>query len=481
MRYAFINNFEQILAQAVSESDTTITLDGGGDLMSNASAELVYVLTLFHVDTNGNETKREIVHVVGASGNVLTVGRAQEGTTAQGWAPGDGVSQRLTAHAASNFYQVSSPLVLGVSTYNDTVPGSVIMGDNAAGDGAHRGIAIGDGEYGGEEGISIGFNIYPSGNHQISIGGNIYQTGENAIGIGWDCAADSVAGIAIGMSTSVSPGSTGGISIGASAAVSGGYGIAMGSMAAASAEDTIALGQGAQSSAQDGIAQGRGASVFGARGVSIGEGSQSNGDSFAGGASADASSEECVAIGASASAQPPQCVSVGAHTSAQNVGQTLLGYGASGSGVAGGLVVHGLSHLVSVPSHPAGAMSGNATRQTAFQVVIQTDPLDLTDDTAAVSVELPPSTLLYMDSIDLVIVGSDDAGGSPEVVVGPDNQTPADYLAATAVTKTAVGGREIHEPLIADGVSRLRVATAVAGTGTNYQAKIVFRGYVMEL
>ncbi|WGI23623.1 hypothetical protein QEN58_09660 [Halomonas alkaliantarctica] len=114
------------------------------------------------------------------------------------------------------------------------------------------------------------------------------------------------------------------------------------------------------------------------------------------------------------------------------------------------------------------------------QVIFGTYPIDLTNDTANAVIELPANTLLLPDAIDVVIVESDGAGGTPEIQVGPNDAEPDSYLATTAINTTAIGGRETFEPLTRDGMTSLRVSVVIAGTGT-LSAKVVVRGYVMEI
>ncbi|TFH84727.1 hypothetical protein EQG41_20880 [Billgrantia azerbaijanica] len=477
MRYAFINNFEQILAQAVADTDTTITLDGGGSQMSNASADLVYVLTLFHVDSNGNETAREIVHVTGVSGDTLTVERAKEGTTAQAWAVGDGVSQRLTAEVLGRYellprlpadhdaeairwvgldhdmskltptglqYWAADTLVIGqapelydgASEYwgGSTVVGSwaIGRGSGVTAVGAYAGSPYGDDC---DESTALGAYAVAAALGATAVGAMPEAFGEKSIAIGYDAAVGSQSGDpqADGM---------GAIAAGAGASATKNYGVALGAGASASGVEAVAVGR------------------------------QS-------GASADYAG----ALGPASAATAVRASAFGVFARASAVESVALGPGPDTT-LEGGMTMGALPYVAKVPvsaGWESGYTSPAACRQSAAQVVLATHALDLTTAGDTVTLDMPANAMLFIDSIDVVIVASDTAGGSPEISVGPDDVTPAAYLASTPVTKTAVGGRESHTPLVADGVTSLRVATAVAGTGTTYQAKIVFRGYVMEL
>lgn len=104
MRYGFINNFAQVLAADLAAGATTLTLDGGGALLADASTDYRYKLTLIQRDAFNNETAREILEVTGASGDVLTVVREQEGTTAiSSWPSGSAVEARVTAGQLAGF------------------------------------------------------------------------------------------------------------------------------------------------------------------------------------------------------------------------------------------------------------------------------------------------------------------------------------------------------------------------------------------
>lgn len=93
----------------------------------------------------------------------------------------------------------------------------------------------------------------------------------------------------------------------------------------------------------------------------------------------------------------------------------------------------------------------------------------------------PPSpNRLLLDAIEIVISESSGAGGTPQFTVGTDAGSPGNILPTTGITKTAVGGREVHEPLIRDALTQLRIAVTSPGTGTTYRAWVVLRGYLLN-
>jgi len=410
MRYGFVNNFEQILAADLAAGATTMTLDGGGADLSAASADLVYTLTL-----DDGAGKVEIVHVTGASGNDLTIVRAQEGTTGQTWAVGTAVGLRLTAGIIAGCVRTDG---------NSTVS---------------KGATVGAGV---EWAVSIGDGASVAANEAMALGSASSAAGQfsSALGPYSGTTAAGVEGVAVGGGL---VDANSGVSIGPYSFCYAEFGLAAGAYAAAYGTETFAAGYAAavnNSASEGSMAAGAYAVVDNA--------------SFA------------TSLGYESYGSADFGVSLGGH--AENV-------------IPGGFRLTALGYLPATPIANAATFPASAVPRASQQVVINTDALDLTDEAAAVTLDLPPNTMLFIDAIDVVITGSDTPGGSPEVTVGPDEVTPAVYLAATPVAKTAVGERETHSPLVADGVSSLRVATSTAGTGTTYQAKIVFRGYVMEL
>lgn len=81
------------LATSVSPTTTTLVLESGqGARFPSITGDNFYYITLENVDL-----VREIVKVTGRTNDTLTVVRGQDNTTAQSWAAGDVVAQRLNA------------------------------------------------------------------------------------------------------------------------------------------------------------------------------------------------------------------------------------------------------------------------------------------------------------------------------------------------------------------------------------------------
>lgn len=92
-----LNNWTTILAGAVLADDLALTIDPDkAALLIGLGSGDHYTITA--VETLGPaEISREIIKVTGALGGVLTVERAQEGTSARAWPAGTALEMRLTA------------------------------------------------------------------------------------------------------------------------------------------------------------------------------------------------------------------------------------------------------------------------------------------------------------------------------------------------------------------------------------------------
>ena len=96
MSFILVNNFNTTLSAASSSTATTFTVSSSANLPTLAAGE-VLPITL-----NDAATRQvfEICYVTSISSNVLTVERAQEGTSAQNWNVGDFIWNGPTAGTA---------------------------------------------------------------------------------------------------------------------------------------------------------------------------------------------------------------------------------------------------------------------------------------------------------------------------------------------------------------------------------------------
>lgn len=97
MPFRFLNNYRTELGVALAAGVTTLEITGDGAEFADASASTPYALTLCERNIRGVDLRREIVHVTGRAGSVLTIVRAREGTTDDDWPLGTPVEARDTA------------------------------------------------------------------------------------------------------------------------------------------------------------------------------------------------------------------------------------------------------------------------------------------------------------------------------------------------------------------------------------------------
>ena len=104
MALLFANNASSTLAGPINNSATSVNLaSGGGALFPVITGGNYFVMTFVDAATG---LINEIVHVTARTGDVLTIVRAQEGTSAQSWLAGDIASNLWTAGQAAAMQQV---------------------------------------------------------------------------------------------------------------------------------------------------------------------------------------------------------------------------------------------------------------------------------------------------------------------------------------------------------------------------------------
>lgn len=103
------NNAKSVLAAGISASATVITVGTGAGALfpSPVSGQSYFKLTITDAAT---KTISEIMHVTSVSGDVMTVIRGQEGTTARVWSTNDIVANLMTAGSLLSFLQISNNL-----------------------------------------------------------------------------------------------------------------------------------------------------------------------------------------------------------------------------------------------------------------------------------------------------------------------------------------------------------------------------------
>ncbi|GCP61557.1 hypothetical protein [Escherichia coli] len=103
------NNAQSVLAAGISASATSLTLNTGTGALfpSPVSGTSFFKLTLVDAATG---QLSEIVHVTAKSGDVLTIARGQEGTSARAWSANDIAANMMTAGTLSYILGNFQPL-----------------------------------------------------------------------------------------------------------------------------------------------------------------------------------------------------------------------------------------------------------------------------------------------------------------------------------------------------------------------------------
>jgi hypothetical protein len=125
------NNASSTIAGSITPTDTTVALAAGtGVEFPNPSGSDYFIATFYDQQT---KTINEIVHVTARSTDVLTIVRAQEGTTAKAWTAGDILANLVTAGTLRNFVQASTgpsdTSVVHVGTDSSTDPTLILVND----------------------------------------------------------------------------------------------------------------------------------------------------------------------------------------------------------------------------------------------------------------------------------------------------------------------------------------------------------------
>ena len=109
MPQLFANNAKSTLAAAILSGATSMTVATGDGAKFPAVTAGNYFLATLAAVTGATETAWEIVSVTARTGDVFTIVRAQEGTTAAGWAISTPVELRLTASTMTTLVNASVP------------------------------------------------------------------------------------------------------------------------------------------------------------------------------------------------------------------------------------------------------------------------------------------------------------------------------------------------------------------------------------
>lgn len=161
----FTNNASGTLAAGIAPGDTSLTLNSGqGSLFPTLSGSQYCKVTL--EDVGGNI---EICHMTLRAGDVLTVVRGQEGTTALSFASGSRVEMRLTAAALQEFLQRTG----------DALSGTYDMTGGTLSNGQIIDAEIINSPIRGDAGVTTNELVVPPGGGPPTIGGELIYTAAN--------------------------------------------------------------------------------------------------------------------------------------------------------------------------------------------------------------------------------------------------------------------------------------------------------------
>lgn len=114
----FTNNASAALASSITTSSTTITVTTGAGAQFPAISGGNY----FYATLTDSSNNLEIVKVTARASDVMTVVRAQEGTTARAYAAADKIELRVTAAGMNSFPQLGlDNTFTGVNTFNTPI------------------------------------------------------------------------------------------------------------------------------------------------------------------------------------------------------------------------------------------------------------------------------------------------------------------------------------------------------------------------
>lgn len=201
------NNGLSTLASGITSSATSITVaTGDGSKFPALSAGQYFMLTL--VKSTGTF---EIVKVTARSGDVLTVTRAQEGTTAAAFSTGDRMEHRLTAGSVitelENKVQTtgdtaSAIIPKGTTAQRDASPSAGLFRFNEEQDKFEGYNSTGWGEIGGGGGAKGG------GTNQVFFENDIIITDDYTITTGKNAVTAGPVTINDGVTVTIPDGST---------------------------------------------------------------------------------------------------------------------------------------------------------------------------------------------------------------------------------------------------------------------------------
>jgi microcystin-dependent protein len=114
------NNARTTLAGSLSNVATSVVLQSGAGALFPSPNNLIGEFAKATLQDAATGLRNEIVYITARTGDVLTVTRGQDGTTAQTWSAGDTVFEGITAATLAGFVQ---PVTVQTNTLNHATAG----------------------------------------------------------------------------------------------------------------------------------------------------------------------------------------------------------------------------------------------------------------------------------------------------------------------------------------------------------------------
>ncbi|MDX8382478.1 MAG: hypothetical protein R8M45_00255 [Ghiorsea sp.] len=466
----YSNNAESITAASILAADLTLTLATGDGALFPAPTT-VGQLASHAIVTLTDGINFEIIKVTANAADVMTIVRAQEGTTALDWAGGTTVSQRLTAAAFQSLLDMVGPYDNGTSSFAS---------------------------------VRAGIGTTADGNTSVGIGRACTASGIKSTAMGALCTASGIDTVCVGYNSTASDSRA--VSMGRNCTSSYDHTTAVGNFCRASGYYSVSVGYGCNSTGYKAVAVGHGCFASGNYATALGT-YGSVGGNHAVGISGLAVGNETVVVGRNARCDGVGAVAVGRLANSTGANATAVGISSRGSAV--GAVAMGANaqatatNAVAIGEGCINALPDSALIQGAIairntfastaphrdfagaEVVFMTEALSLTAIGNKV-ITMPLGSVFLPTSAGIMV--TDQTGvittqATVQVSMSTDNITFTP-LTAAAIT-TALAAARTHQDL-AIGVQTssglyLKGEVTVAGVSTLlYNARFYFKGIVVQ-
>lgn len=454
MKQLFSNNVDRTLAAAISDADTSVELDNATGLSTPAAGEF----ELLTLQTEAGVI--EVVRMTARSGNVLTVTRGQEGTTAVAWGAGSRIYAGITASTLSSKLANEADGDNAFSVGDNTIAGnnwSLCFGRNA--------------ESLASEAGAIGSGAKASGQWSLAVGNAAYAHNESSISVGVGAQSYAHGGFS-------GPGTHGNIIVGEYAWTSTDGSILIGHNGRCNRQYNVAIGQDVEAQPMYSVVIGAFAETLGYEEANQSQDSM-NKVCIGYSASSRLGSFGAVNIGASSviGQAAPGAIAIGFE--AQVADNALLGIALGSITTETPRTLHA-GALPAVPRKQGTLTTSDAAwAMVSPPAVIMSDVVDLTA-VADVTAPIWDGVRFFPDEVGLIITAADGVTGQPTIRFGITG-TLDKLLAATATTGLdAAHKRERFQTLASsDGESSLTAGVTVGATATTLTGRFYWKGFAV--